>query len=76
MFVNENALDWSVIRTHSNDGVVGDFVSPVGDVFVSPVNEDIIGMVYDVYCNVNVPVLCGSYIGGYPLFSKNLVLRN
>ena len=43
MFVNENALDWSAIRTHSNDGFVGDFVSPVDDdVFVSPENEDII----------------------------------
>ena len=44
LFVNENAFDWSAIRTHSKDGVVGDvFVSPVDDdVFVSPVNEDII----------------------------------
>ena len=44
MFVNENALDWSAIRAHSNDGVVGDvFVSPVDDdVFVSPENEDIV----------------------------------
>ena len=56
MFVNENALDWSAIRTHSKDGVVGDvFVSPVDDdVFVSPVNDiietnDIVSCIFFSY---------------------------